>query len=116
MRTLLAVMLLVFFGSTTSYGVEDESSELDTIYWESSRLTEAKRQAENPDEKLRQTLLLLRKNADEALNRGPYSVTFKKDVPPSGDKHDYMSFSRYWWPNPDTSDGLALCEARRSGQ
>jgi len=27
-------------------------------------------------------------------------------TPPSGDKHDYMSMGRYWWPNPDTKDGL----------
>jgi hypothetical protein len=30
----------------------------------------------------------------------------KKDTPPSGDKHDYMSLAPYWWPNPATKDGL----------
>ena len=55
----------------------------------------------------------MRENAKEALGRGPYSVTFKKDVPSSGDKHDYMSFSRYWWPNPETPDGLPY--VRRDG-
>jgi hypothetical protein len=30
----------------------------------------------------------------------------KPMTPPSGDKHDYMSMGRYWWPNPDTKDGL----------
>ena len=34
------------------------------------------------------------------------SVADKKDLPPSGDKHDYVSLSPYWWPNPDTPDGL----------
>ncbi|MDB5801631.1 MAG: hypothetical protein JWL63_2570 [Rhodocyclales bacterium] len=34
------------------------------------------------------------------------AVTRKKIVPPSGDKHDYMSLAPYWWPNPDTPDGL----------
>ncbi|MFI3324331.1 MAG: alginate lyase family protein [Rikenellaceae bacterium] len=34
------------------------------------------------------------------------SVMLKVAAPVSGDMHDYMSLSRYWWPNPDTADGL----------
>jgi hypothetical protein len=30
----------------------------------------------------------------------------KSFVPPSGDKHDYVSLTPYWWLNPDTSNGL----------
>jgi hypothetical protein len=30
----------------------------------------------------------------------------KFNTPPSGDKHDYMSLAPYFWPNPDTKDGL----------
>ena len=48
----------------------------------------------------------LRKLADEAVSKTPYSVTHKKIVPPSGDKHDYLSYSRYWWPDPEKADGL----------
>ncbi len=36
----------------------------------------------------------------------PVSVLDKSVTPPSGDKHDYMSMGPYWWPNPDTKDGL----------
>ncbi|MGW4521680.1 alginate lyase family protein [Amycolatopsis sp. NPDC004378] len=32
------------------------------------------------------------------LTAGPWSVTAKKQVPPSGDKHDYLSLAPYWWP------------------
>lgn len=39
-------------------------------------------------------------------NNGPYSVTFKTQIPPSGDKHDFLSQSPYWWPNPKTTDSL----------
>ena len=45
-------------------------------------------------------------DADRALTEGPYTVTTKPKTPPSGDKHDYMSMGPYWWPNPDTPDGL----------
>ncbi|MCZ8514194.1 alginate lyase family protein [Paenibacillus filicis] len=29
----------------------------------------------------------------------------KSAVPPSGDKHDYMSMGPYWWPDPSKPDG-----------
>lgn len=44
--------------------------------------------------------------ADNLLNMKPVSVMDKSQTPPSGDKHDYMSMGPYWWPNPDTKDGL----------
>jgi len=45
--------------------------------------------------------------ADKILNEGKlYSVMNKKQVPPSGDKHDYMSTGPYWWPDPTKPDGL----------
>lgn len=52
--------------------------------------------------------------ADDALSAGPFSVTFKDETPPSGDKRDYMSQGPYWWPNPDTDDGLPY--VRRDGE
>lgn len=52
--------------------------------------------------------------ADAALTRGPFTVMAKSVMPPSGDRHDYMSFGPYWWPNPDTEDGLPYI--RRDGQ
>jgi hypothetical protein len=48
----------------------------------------------------------LRGEADAALTAGPFTVTDKSFLPPSGDKHDYVSLSIYWWPDPNTPDGL----------
>ena len=48
----------------------------------------------------------VRSEADQALHVGPFSVMDKKETPPSGSKHDYMSLATYWWPNPATKDGL----------
>ncbi|KDR80834.1 hypothetical protein GALMADRAFT_135935 [Galerina marginata CBS 339.88] len=31
--------------------------------------------------------------------KGPWSVTSKPFAPPSGDKHDYLSWAPYWWPD-----------------
>ena len=47
-----------------------------------------------------------RQRADKAMKAVPGSVMDKKSTPPSGDKHDYMSLARYYWPNPNTPDHL----------
>jgi hypothetical protein len=52
----------------------------------------------------------LRGQADGLLTQGPWSVMDKAEAPPSGDKHDYMSQSPYWWRNPATVDGLPYVE------
>jgi hypothetical protein len=56
----------------------------------------------------------LRDAADRAMKDGPFSVMDKQVVPPSGDKHDYMSMGTYWWPNPKTANGLPYI--RRDGE
>jgi hypothetical protein len=49
----------------------------------------------------------LLKKADKVLEEANvYSVMDKKQLPPSGDKHDYMSTGPYWWPDPTKPDGL----------
>lgn len=43
--------------------------------------------------------------ANHILNLDPLSVTQKEIIPPSGDKHDYTSLARYYWPDPSKPDG-----------
>jgi hypothetical protein len=43
--------------------------------------------------------------AKSALNQTRVSVIQKKQVPPSGDKHDYYSQALYYWPNNYTRGG-----------
>jgi hypothetical protein len=52
--------------------------------------------------------------ADKALAAGPWSVVDKKVVPPSGNKHDYLSLAPYWWPDPAKPDGVPY--VRRDGE
>ncbi len=49
---------------------------------------------------------VLLRDADRELTKTIITVMDKPMTPPSGDKHDYMSMGRYWWPNPNTADGL----------
>lgn len=44
--------------------------------------------------------------AARALAVTPFSVTEKTELPPSGDKHDYLSLAPYAWPDPRRPDGL----------
>src|SRR5947209_7258233 len=44
--------------------------------------------------------------ADKALGAGPYTIVHKKHPLPGVDVHDYVSLATYFWPNPDTKDGL----------
>jgi hypothetical protein len=54
------------------------------------------------------------REAEKNLSAILVTVVDKPMTPASGDKHDYMSMGRYWWPNPDTADGLPYI--RKDGQ
>ncbi|WP_370367692.1 alginate lyase family protein [Catenulispora sp. GP43] len=47
---------------------------------------------------LQAPLTELRTQADADLTAGPWSVMDKPQLPPSNDKHDYLSQAPYWWP------------------
>lgn len=66
------------------------------------------------DERYLQADERLLREADQALFAGPFSVMDKDAVPPSGDRHDYMSMGPYWWPDPEKADGLPY--VRRDGE
>lgn len=69
--------------------------------------------ANDPD-KVKALASLLKKADKLILEAKTYSVMDKKQVPPSGDKHDYMSTGPYWWPDPSKPDGLPYI--RKDGQ
>ena len=48
----------------------------------------------------------LKSEADKLLDVQPLSVMMKEKTPGSGNKHDYMSLARYYWPDPTKPDGL----------
>ena len=43
--------------------------------------------------------------AEAALEQPDVNVVSQGALPPSGDPHDYYSYSPYWWPNPEDPDG-----------
>jgi hypothetical protein len=56
------------------------------------------------DRTLRTSLTALLAQANKALTAGPWAVTDKDRVPPSGDKHDYLSLAPYWWATTEPTE------------
>ncbi len=69
-------------------------------------LLEAKALIARDDPLIRASWRRLQREAEQALDVGPYSVVLKRAVPPSGNKHDYLSLAPYAWPDPAQQDGL----------
>lgn len=86
----------------------------ETFLIDREKLIEGKQRISQQDPKMQSALKELLSIAGKSLKSGPYSVVYKDKVPPSGDKHDYMSVGPYWWPDPAKPDGLPYI--RRDGQ
>lgn len=85
-----------------------------TFLLKPAQLIAGKRQLEKKDPATQQALTTLLNIADQSLQNGPYSVVYKSKVPPSGNKHDYMSVGPYWWPDSTKVNGLPYI--RKDGQ
>src|SRR4051794_36957530 len=99
--TIVLFLSRCFLSSSAAWAEVPRVYLLDGDYLHSVRT-----RVENGDHQFDRALESLRHDADRALSVGPFSVVNKDTLPPSGDKHDYMSFAPYWWPNPGAEDGL----------
>ncbi len=66
------------------------------------------------DARVQAALDALLADAKSAMKTKPVSVMEKDIVGASGDKHDYLSMARYWWPDPSKPGGLPYI--RRDGE
>ena len=89
-------------------GVRAPAAAQDTalVSLRSESLARAKASVSRGDSALRPAFERLLNDAERALVAGPFSVTEKKRLPPSGDRHDYMSLAPYWWPDSTKPNGL----------
>lgn len=78
-----------------------------TFLWRADQLAGLKAKGRKDPETAAALAALLR-HAEAALGRRPYSVVDKTRLPPSGDKHDYLSIGPYWWPDPAHPEGPYL--------
>lgn len=94
--------------------ISASSQNINGIFVDFGKINKVKKLIQKGDKNYLPAYIALIKNADKALNEGPFSVMNKKRTPPSGDKHDYMSMGPYWWPDPSKPDGLPYI--RKDGQ
>ncbi|MEZ4623001.1 MAG: alginate lyase family protein [Caldilineaceae bacterium] len=87
---------------------------IHTRLWSFDVLVANRQRLRQQDAALLSAYQKLLHEADKALTAGPFSVLDKPMTAPSGDKHDYYSVGPYWWPNPNTTDGLPY--VRRDGE
>jgi hypothetical protein len=61
----------------------------------------------SPKSEVASEIATLKRKADKLVAAGKtFSVTNKSALPPSGDKHDYMSQAPYFWPDTSKPNGL----------
>lgn len=111
-RRIHALVATAVIGTSASAGADNEAPDL--IVMNGTFLAASRSALAAGDTALLPAVSRVIAEADDALSRGPFTVMAKSVTPPSGDRHDYMSFGPYWWPNPDTDDGLPYIN--RDGQ
>ena len=116
MRFLIPLLppLALMLAQTSAVAQRPARVEPQTFTWRAEWLQQARDRVDRGDAALRPALEELLREADEALRVEPLSVTQKRRLAPSGDRHDYMSMGPYWWPNPATANGLPYI--RRDGE
>ena len=89
-----------------------------TVVLDGKQLLRTKIAVLTGDPTARRALGNLLTQAQADLTAGPWSVTDKTLLPPSGDKHDYLSLAPYWWgTSPVTEDNPYGCPyVQRDGQ
>ena len=95
--------------------VKSQESKLNVFTMDRNALEINKVKLKKNDPKLLPSYKKLLSVADEALAvKDLYTVMEKKQIPPSGDMHDYMTIAIYFWPDPKKADGLPYI--RRDGE
>ena len=108
------LLAILCFTSVSLFSANERPLPPNVFSLSANSLAAVRERIAHADPALAPALAQLRSEADKLLKRKPWSVMDKARVPPSGNKHDYLSFAPYYWPDPKTSDGLPY--VRRDGE
>ena len=111
---LLFMLMVALLGTSATNSSSTAAEEQRLFILDAKNLVKAKKQLQSNDPAVVPVFNKLIREADRALTSGTLSVVQKELNPPSGNKHDYMSIAPYWWPNPNTPNGLPYI--RRDGE
>jgi Alginate lyase len=107
-------LMVTLFGASATNSSSTASEEPRLFILDAKNLVKAKEQLQSNNPAVVHSFNKLIRDADRSLTTATLSVVQKELTPPSGDKHDYMSIAPYWWPNPNTPNGLPY--VRRDGE
>ena len=100
----IIIFIGIYFFCASKLVAQNESQRIYVVdFYE---LNTQKTHIKNGDKKALENYKVLIKEADKLLNRSMFSVVHKMGIPPSQSKQDYMSIGPYYWPNPNTENGL----------
>src|SRR5688572_20501823 len=112
--TTLSLVIISFCSCVAASTNKLPGDEPDVFVLDADALAAAKKKIRAKSPAVMPAYEQLIKDAESALKFGPVGVMEKKHIPPSGDKHDYMSLAPYHWPDPNKPDGLPYI--RKDGQ
>lgn len=105
----IKLLSVAFFVSVSFYGQTP-----NTHYWNAEKISAVKEQIKQKNEEYIPAYKKLLRQADKELPKTIKTVMDKELMPPSGDKHDYVSMGPYWWADPSKPDGIPYI--RKDGQ
>ncbi|MEM9259702.1 MAG: alginate lyase family protein, partial [Bacteroidota bacterium] len=119
---LVVLCLLHSCGTVPSAETDDAGEGTDDQVVERKQLTNldltslqaTKAAIQTGDNRYQAAYQALLRDADTVMQDRLYAVTDKTTMPPSGDKHDYLSLGPYWWPDLTKPDSLPWI--RRDGE
>lgn len=100
-----SALFLVNFLSAYSSGAKASVESSETILLSMDSLALARANFQKGDVQTVAAVDSIAGEAEKLLDVTPYTIVHKTMLPPSGDKHDYFSFSPYWWPDPKNPKG-----------
>lgn len=85
---------------------QNNTSNQDAIQFSFKQIALTKQKIKTKDPSVMPAYNNLITQANKLLQYKEPSVMDKLDMPPSGNKHDYVSLAPYWWPDPNQLNGL----------
>ncbi len=107
---ILLAMSTITLNAASSKGAKQAAKEFqptkDLVFYNQTHLKLVKANIKANDPYFLKNYQELIKSGNAAMKYEVDPVTNKTQMPPSNDKHDYLSYAPYRWPDPSKPDGL----------
>jgi hypothetical protein len=101
---------LVIYAAVVLFSTMTAAAQSPRVFVFNSKLLKERKSkifdSKVPDSLYKAAIDKLNTDAKKALTSEVRSIVSKDSIPPSGDKHDYVSQAPYFWRNPNTADGF----------